>query len=46
MSSNEKVINYKVVVLIEIYDLVFCHFTIHSRLIGLNFNLWELEVYY
>ena len=43
MISNGKVINYKVVVLIEIYNFGFGCFAIGGRFTNLNFKLWELK---
>jgi hypothetical protein len=37
MTLNEKIINYKIIVLIDIYNFGFDHF--RGRLIDLNFNL-------
>jgi hypothetical protein len=39
MSSNEKVMNYKILVLIDIYNFGFGHFCIRYRLKILNFKL-------
>ena len=43
MALDEKVINYKFVVLIEIYNFDFGCFTIQNRLINLNFKTSKLQ---
>jgi len=44
MVSNEKVINNKVVVLIEIYNFGFGQFYIRGRLKIVNFKILELHI--
>jgi hypothetical protein len=39
MISNQKVINYKFIAPIEIYNFGFCRFSIQGRLKILNFKL-------
>jgi hypothetical protein len=46
MTSDEKVINYKVVVLIDIYNFDIGRFAIRYRLNNLNFNLCKLRPYF
>ena len=50
MASDEKVINYKFIVLIEIYNFDFGCFAIRGRLTNLNFktsklppDFWDLK---
>ena len=43
MASDEKVINYKFVVLIEIYNFDFGCFVIRGRLTKLNFEMSKLQ---
>jgi hypothetical protein len=43
MASYEKVINYKFIVLIEIYNFNFGCFAIQGRLPNLNFKTLKLE---
>jgi hypothetical protein len=44
MISNEKVINYRVVVLIEIYNFGCGCFFIRDHLQNLNFKIFELQI--
>ena len=43
MASDEKVINHKFVVLIEIYNFNFGSFAIRGRLTNLNFKTSKLQ---
>ena len=43
MASDEKVINYKFVVLIKIYNFDFGCFAIRGRLTNLNFKTSKLQ---
>jgi hypothetical protein len=46
MISNKKVITYKVIVLIEIYNFDVGDFPIQGRLTNLNFKSSKLQPYY
>jgi hypothetical protein len=43
MISNEKVINYKVVQLFEIYNFGFGHFSIQDCLKKIKFQMWQIQ---
>ena len=44
MASDKKVINYKFVVLIEIYNFDFGCFAVRGRLTNLNFKTLKLQL--
>jgi len=43
MNLNKKIMNYEVLVDLEIYNFGFSCFSICGHLTNLNFKLWELE---